>query len=96
MLLWHRGPDDWAEWDLRGAVDYIAQFPVTIGFSIEEAKSAKFVTIVGGTAGTPAQAEQILRAAGCQVERLAGRTETETRQLLEQLAVQGQRFKMLE
>ena len=97
MLLWHHGAGNWAEWDLRGAIDYIAKFPVTVGFSIEEAKWAKYVTIIGGTkGGVPAEAEQILRAAGCQVERLAGATETETRRMLEELATQGRRFRTLQ
>jgi hypothetical protein len=95
MLFWHRGSGNWAEWDLRGALDYVDRFAVTIGFSIEEAKAAKYVTIVGGTGGVPAEAERTLRAAGCQVERLAGATETETRRLLEQLAGQNKRFRTL-
>ncbi|RME72913.1 MAG: hypothetical protein D6784_12770 [Chloroflexi bacterium] len=95
LLMWHRGPGQWAKWDLLGALEYINKFPVTIGFSIEEAKNARYVTIVGGPAGVPGDAEQILRAAGCQVERLAGATESETRQMLEQLAAQGRRFRTL-
>jgi hypothetical protein len=95
MLFWHHGPENWAKWDLMGAFEYIDKFPVTIGFSIEEAKSAKHVTIIGGPGGVPASAEQALEAAGCQVERLAGANETETRQMLEQLAAQGKRYKTL-
>ncbi len=93
MLFWHRGAGNWAKWDLWGAFTYLERFPVTIGFSVEEAKAAKRVTIVGGVGGVPAEAERILQAAGCQVERIAGATETETRQMLEQLAAQGKRFK---
>ncbi len=95
LLLWHRGSDNWAKWDLLGALEYIDKFPVTVGFSIEEAKSAQYVTILGGTAGVPANAEETLRAADCQVERLAGANETETRQMLEQLAAQGRQFRTL-
>ncbi len=95
LLLWYHSPDNWAKWDLLGALEYIERFPATIGFSIEEAKSAKYVTIIGGPGGVPAETEQILQAAGCQVERLAGATETETRRILEQLAAQGQRFRTL-
>jgi hypothetical protein len=95
LLLWHRGAGSWARWDLLGALTYIEKFPVTVGFSIEEAKSARHVTIVGGPGGVPGQAEQVLRAAGCQVERLAGATETETRQMLEQLVAQGRRYRTL-
>jgi hypothetical protein len=95
LLFWHRGPGNWARWDLLGAFAYLERFPVTIGFSVEEAKAAKFVTIVGGPGGVSAEAERILRAAGCQVERIAGATEPETRQMLEQLAGQGKRFRTL-
>jgi hypothetical protein len=95
MLFWHKGPGNWARWDLLGAFTYIDKFPVTIGFSLEEAKAAKHVTIIGGPGGVSGQAEQILRAAGCQVERLAGANETETRQMLEQLAAQGRRYRTL-
>ena len=92
MLLWHRNSGNWAEWDLRGALDYVGRFPVTIGFSVEEAKLAKNVTIVGGPGGVPDSVDQTLRAAGCKVDRLAGATESETRQMLNDLARQGKRF----
>jgi putative cell wall-binding protein len=75
---------------------YIERFAVTVGFSVEEAKSAKYVTIVGGAGGVPTSAEQTLRNAGCKVERIAGITETETRQMLEKLAAEGKRFKLLQ
>ncbi len=95
MLFWHRSPTNWAEWDLEGAMDYIAQFKPTIGFDLEQAKSAKYVTIVGSTSGIPATAEQTLRAAGCQVERINGQTESATRNILQQLTAQKKRFKNL-
>ncbi len=96
LLLWHRSPEDWAEWDLQGALEYIGRFKPTVGFDIEQAKQAKYVTIVGGTGGVPANAERVLRAAGCQVERIDGETESGTRQMLQQLASKGSRFKTLE
>ncbi len=92
LLLWYRGPNDWADWDLLGAFDYIGVFAPTIGFSLEHAKQAKIVTIVGGTGGVADRAEEELRAAGCQVGRVAGASETETRRLLQQLARQKQYF----
>ncbi len=95
LLLWYRSPEDWATWDLQGAMGYIARFKPTIGFDIEQAKQATYVTILGGTGGVPANAERILRAAGCQVERIGGPTEAETRRLLQQLTATGQRFKTL-
>ena len=95
VLFWHHGPGNWAEWDFRGALDYVSKFPVTIGFSIEEAKLAQYVTIVGGPGGVPESAEATLRAAGCQVERVAGANEAETRRMLERLAAQNKRFRTL-
>ncbi len=95
LLLWHRGSNNWAEWDLRGAIDYIGAFKPTVGFSVEEAKTAQYVTIMGGKEGVPASAEQALHAAGCQVERLSGNTEAETRRIVKQLVAQGKRFKNL-
>ncbi len=96
MLFWYKGPGNWAEWDMRGAMPYVDMFGPTMGFSIEEAQFAQAVTIVGGTGGVPGDAEAILRNAGCKVERIAGATETETRLMLEEMAAGGQRFKNLE
>lgn len=96
LLFWYHGPNTWAEWDLQGAFEYIARFKPVVGFDLEEAKSAKYVTIVGGTTGVPATAERILQRAGCQVERIDGRNEAETRRIMEQLAAEGKRFATLE
>lgn len=95
LLLWHQGPDNWAEWDLISAIEYIGQFRPMVGFSVEEAKHAKYVTIVGGPGGVPGDTEKFLRAAGCQVERLGGRTQEETNQMLYDLLAQGRRFRTL-
>jgi hypothetical protein len=92
MLFWYNGPGNWAEWDLLGAFTYIDKFHPALGFSLDEAKSARFVTIVGGPGGVPQSAEETLRAAGCQVERVAGPTETGTRRLLEKMAAENRRF----
>ena len=92
LLFWHRGRNNWAEWDMLGAMDYIAVFAPTVGFSVEQAKLARYVTIVGGPEGVPASAEAELRAAGCQVGRVAGATETETRQMMQRLAAEGRRY----
>ena len=96
MLFWYHRPDHWADWDWRGARLYIEKFSPTAGFSAEEARFAKYVTIVGGPAGVPAEVETTLRSAGCKVERVAGATEAETRQILEDMATSGQRFKSIE
>ena len=95
MLFWYNGPDDWAEWDLLGAMPYINKFSPSVGFSVEEAQFAQYVTIVGGTGGISADAEKVLANAGCKVERIAGETEDGTRQILEQMAANGQRFKTI-
>ena len=96
LLFWHKGANNWAEWDVVSALDYIAQFAPTVGFSVDEAKQAKYVTIVGGPAGVPASAEVALRAAGCRVERLNGRTQEETNQMLYDLIAENKRFRDLE
>jgi hypothetical protein len=95
LLFYYRTAADWAQWDLLGAMSYIGQFHPTVGFSVEEAKSARYVTIVGGPGGVTTQDEQALRAAGCQVERLAGATETDTRHALEELVKLGRPYKTL-
>ena len=95
LLFYYRDPTDWGEWDILGAMSYIGKFRPTVGFSVEEAKLAQYVTISGGTGGVSAADEQALRAAGCQVERLAGATESDTRHMFEQLAAQGKRFQTL-
>ena len=95
MLFWYHNPDYWAEWDYRGALPYIDQFAPTVGFSAEEAQFARYVTIVGGPAGVPAEVETLLRNAGCKVERIAGVDETDTRRILEEMAANNQRFKTI-
>ncbi len=52
------------------AVNYILTFSATLGFSVEEAKQARQVTIIGE--GVSPADQQALRNAGCQVELLAG------------------------
>src|SRR5512136_2574682 len=91
MLFWQT-LSDWARDDFLGAQTYIGRFRVTAGFSVDDAMQAEYVTIVGGPLGISSEAEMILRAAGCKVERVAGDTTAETKQILEQMAQQGQRF----
>jgi hypothetical protein len=91
VLFWQRA-DDWAKEDYAAAVNYVARFRPTHGFSVEDAGNAEYVTIVGGPAGVSPAAEQTLRAAGCKVERLAGADFAETKRLLDDLAQRGKRF----
>ena len=95
MLFWYKNAASWARWDLQGAFDYIARFKPVVGFDIEQAKLAKNVTIVGGAGGVSANAEQVLRAAGCKVDRIDGQTEAGTRKILQELAAAGKPFKNL-
>ncbi|MBI3914574.1 MAG: carboxypeptidase regulatory-like domain-containing protein [Chloroflexi bacterium] len=53
------------------ALDYIARFAPTVGFSVEEARSAVSATIVGAGA-VSASDEQALLDAGCIVRHIAG------------------------
>ena len=91
VLFWQK-PDAWAQQDWKAAETYIGRFRPTAGFSVDDAKAAQFVTIVGGSAGVPVEAEQQLRAAGCQVERLAGIDYADTKRILDALAESGRRF----
>jgi len=75
------------------AIDYIGAFGPTVGFSVDEARRAEYVTIVGGPAGVPTQVEQQLLAAGCKVQRLGGATQEETTQMLYDLIEAGRPFR---
>ncbi|OQA38711.1 MAG: N-acetylmuramoyl-L-alanine amidase [Chloroflexi bacterium ADurb.Bin325] len=92
MLFWQTA-DAWAREDWNAATDYIARFRPTAGFSVDDASHAEYVTIIGGVAGVSYQAEQMLVAAGCKVERLAGVDFADTKRMLDDLARTGRRFK---
>jgi hypothetical protein len=91
-LFW-RTASDWARDDWTGAINYIARFGPTAGFSADEARSARYVTIVGGPLGVPAQVEKSLIAAGCRVERIGGASFAETKKMLDDLAAAGKEFR---
>ncbi len=91
MLFWQRA-DAWAQEDWAAAAAYFAKFRPTAGFSPDDAKNAEYVTIVGGVAGVPYETEQMLTAAGCKVERLAGVDFADTKRILDQLVASGKRF----
>ena len=94
LLFWQRSyPGPLAREDLVGATDYISRYRPTVGFSVQDARNAEYVTIVGGEAGITAADEQSLRQSGCRVERIAGRSEQETRRMLEDLSASGRRFR---
>lgn len=94
MLFWQRShPGPVARQDFVNAINYIARFRPSVGFNVDDARSAEFVTIVGNQAGITAADEQMLRNAGCQVERIVGRDEEETGRILADLARLGRRFR---
>jgi N-acetyl-anhydromuramyl-L-alanine amidase AmpD len=78
------------------ALGYMAKFRPTAGFSVEEARTAEFVTIVGAEAGVSTISEQQLVDAGCKVERIRGRTDDDTARLLAELTRVGRRFRTFE
>jgi hypothetical protein len=61
-----------SEWHLDAIRPFVMKYHPTIGFSPEEAFSARHVTLVGGTQAFPEELELRLRQAGCEVERIAG------------------------
>jgi len=92
-VLFYQFPDGaWAEQDWLNARNYIAAFKPTCGFSMDDAMRAQYVTIVGGAGGVSMETEERLRVAGCQVDRVAGKDEAETKRKLDDLAEVGKRF----
>ncbi|MEX1021057.1 MAG: peptidoglycan recognition family protein, partial [Litorilinea sp.] len=94
MLFWQRNyPGPLARQDFVNAINYVVRFRPTVGFSLQDARNAEYVTIVGNEAGISAADEATLRTGGCRVERVAGRDEEETSRILAELASQGRRFR---
>ena len=61
-----------ADWHLEAIKPFVLKHQPTIGFSLEEAALANQVTVVGGEESFSEDALALLRAAGCQVERISG------------------------
>ena len=91
-LLFWQAPSVWSRDEWLSAENYVARFRVTMGFSVEDAMHARYVTIIGGANGATADIEAQLRAADCQVERIPGSTPAEIKAILDQLAAQGRPF----
>ena len=91
MLFWQRA-DSWPATDWANARTYIGAFRPTAGFDPDEAALAQYVTIVGGPLGTTQQTEDKLRAAGCRVDRIAGKDEADTKRILDGLVASKRRF----
>lgn len=94
MIFWQRPyPGPLARQDYVNGISYVVRFRPTVGFSVQDARNAEYVTIVGNEAGVSAAEEKLLRQSGCKVERVAGRDEEETSRLLAELAAAGRRFR---
>ncbi|MEM7131432.1 MAG: N-acetylmuramoyl-L-alanine amidase [Chloroflexota bacterium] len=94
MLFWQRPhPGPVARQDLINGLNYITRFRPVVGFSLDEARSAEYVTIIGNQSGITAIDEQILTQSGCKVERIVGRDEEETGRMLTDLVRLGRRFR---
>jgi len=59
-----------ADWDLDTIRPFVQRFQPTIGFSMEEAKHSRRVTIAGRMSMLPIEQLDQLRSAGCTLERL--------------------------
>ncbi|MCB0085652.1 MAG: N-acetylmuramoyl-L-alanine amidase, partial [Caldilineaceae bacterium] len=73
-------------------LSYIERFQPTVGFSLEDAKYAEYVTVIGGEAAVSGAAESTLRKHGCHVDRIAGRDAEETLRVLTELVRMERRF----
>jgi len=65
---------DWGavEWHLEVARPYILRHHPTVGYSLDEARLAQRVTVIGGEQIFPEALLEDLRRHGCQVTRIAG------------------------
>jgi hypothetical protein len=60
------------DWHLNAARPFIRKYRPMIGFSLNYAFMAERVTVVGDTEQFPESALDLLRNAGCRVERISG------------------------
>ena len=74
------------------AQKYINKFQPAVGLNATDAKRARYVTLVAAPQSIPPQIETQLKAAGCQVERVAGNTPQATTALLNNMAITNRRF----
>lgn len=61
-----------ADWHLEVIRPFIKQHMPTIGFSLEEAKYAHKVTIVGGSSSFSSADVELLKSSGCEVHQISG------------------------
>jgi hypothetical protein len=88
VLFWQQ-PDIRANEDYAAATNDVAPFRPTHGFAPADARTAEYVNIVGGDADVSPSIEQMLRDAGCKVERLAGADFADTMRMLEDTTQRG-------
>jgi hypothetical protein len=81
-----------SDWHWHAAMDYVRVFQPTCGFSLDEARGAQFVTIVGNEQGISKSIEDKLQSAGCKVERVCGKDGDETKKKLSEMAKGKKRF----
>lgn len=74
---------------------YVERFRPALGFSVEDALHARYVTIVGSTAEVSIQDEDRLRRSGVQVERIEAENGGDAARVLAALAEQETRFQHL-
>jgi len=92
LLLGQQQWRDLGGYTFSDVLDYVERFQPTVGFSLEDAKYAEYVTLIGGEASISAASEAILAKHGCKVERIAGRDPEETVRLVKELVRLNRRF----
>jgi hypothetical protein len=61
-----------ADWHLDVIRPFVKKYRPTVGFSLQEARFARKVTVVGGSEAFSEEKLESLRAAGCSIERIQG------------------------
>lgn len=96
LLLGQQEARDLGGYVFADVLAYIERFQPTVGFSIEDAKYAEYVTLIGGEASLSAASEAILVKHGCKTDRIAGRDPQETVRLVRELVRLNRRFQKYE
>jgi hypothetical protein len=73
-------------------VPYVAKFNPVVGFSVDEAKLATRVTLLGDAIASANLVERELQEAGCLVDRIDCHGPDEARRILSSMVRRGQRF----
>ncbi|MBI4321378.1 MAG: hypothetical protein HY675_23035 [Chloroflexi bacterium] len=78
--------------DMEAVASYVAKFAPTVGFSVQEAKMASRITILGSGASVSDLDEKELREAGCLVERIECQGSRDAKRVLGGMVRREQRF----